>query len=246
MSRGGEGAGKRLGRWARQSPTVVAAAGWLGSLYIRLVLATSRWEVRGRAHFDAAVARKGGVIGATWHGRLCLAPYWMPPGRRTVGMISANRDGEVIARVLARFGVGAVRGSSYDRVKGRDKGGAKALVDAEAELAWGSVLVITPDGPRGPRMRVQPGTAQLAVRTRTPVYPMTFSVRRARQLKSWDRFLLPYPFNRGVQMMGPPLMPPTDASPEAVEDFRVKIETALTALTREADIACGRTPVEPA
>lgn len=246
MPQGGDGLAKRLGRWARQSPFVLALGGHAGALYIRLVMATTRWDVRGREHFDKAIARKGGVIGATWHGRLCLAPYWMPPGRRTVGMISANRDGELITRILARFGVEAVRGSSYDKVKGRDKGGARALVEAEAELAWGSVLVITPDGPRGPRMRVQPGTAQLSIRTRAPVFPMTYAVRRGRELKSWDRFLLPYPFGRGVQIMGAPLMPPKDMSAEAVEAFRVQIETALISLAREADIACGRTPVEPA
>ncbi|MFK7943435.1 MAG: lysophospholipid acyltransferase family protein [Paracoccaceae bacterium] len=238
--------GDRLGRWVRQSRTGQWLGATLGALYIRLVLITTRWEVLGRDHYDTAVARGGGLIGATWHGRLCLAPFWAPPRRQVVGMISANRDGDLIAGVLSRFGVTAVRGSSYDHQKRRDKGGAQALTGAEDALAAGNVLVITPDGPRGPRMRAEPGVALLSARTGTPVCPIGFSTERGRVLRSWDRFLIPMPFGRGVQIAGPVLMPPAHAAPELVEAFRLEIEDALTAITAEADRICNRTPVEPA
>lgn len=236
----------RLRRWLRLSGFAAWLGGALGGAYVKLVLVTTRWDVRGAEHFQAAVAGGEGVIGAAWHGRLCLAPYWAPRGRRIVGMISANRDGDVIAAVLARFGVAAVRGSSFDKVKRRDKGGARALAEAEAELAQGSVLVITPDGPRGPRMRAEPGVALLSIRTGAAICPIAFSTRWGHVLGSWDRFLVPLPFGRGVQIAGPLLTPPTDDGPEAQDQFRRQIEDAITAITHEADRACGRTPVGPA
>lgn len=217
----------------------------VGALYIRLIFVTTRWEVLGREHYDTAVAKGGGLIGGTWHGRLCLAPYWKPRGRQVVGMISANRDGDLIAGVLRRFGVKAVRGSSYDRQKGRDKGGAAALAGAEQALEDGNIVVITPDGPRGPRMRAEPGVALLSIRTGAPVCPIAFSTVRGRVLGSWDRFLVPFPFGRGVQIAGAVLEPPTDQAPDTVEAYRMEIEIALTAIAIEADRLCGRSPVEP-
>ena len=211
----------------------------------RLILRTTRWEILGREHYDAAVAKGGGLIGGTWHGRLCLAPYWRPPTRHVVGMISANRDGDLIAGVLRRFGVTAVRGSSYDRRKGRYKGGAEALAGAEQALSEGNIVVITPDGPRGPRMRAEPGIAMLSIRTGAPICPIAFSTVRGKVLRSWDRFLVPFPFGRGVQIAGEVLQPPTAATPDAIETYRQQIEAALTSVATEADRLCGREPILP-
>lgn len=237
--------GGRIARWFRQSPAGQFLVAHMGALYIRLIFVTTRWQVIGRERYDAAVAKGGGLIGGTWHGRLCLAPYWKPPHRPVVGMISANRDGDLIAGVLRRFGVTAVRGSSYDHQKGRDKGGAAALAGAEQALQDGNIVVITPDGPRGPRMRAEPGVALLSIRARAPVCPIAFSTVRGKALRSWDRFLVPFPFGRGVQIAGEVLEPPTDTSPDVVEAYRQEIETALTAIAVEADRLCGRDPVQP-
>lgn len=235
-----------LARWLRSSPAGLRIGSALGAAYIRLANATTRWQVEGRPHYDRLLQQGTGIVVVMWHGRLFMSPYWGDTARRTVAMISANRDGELIAGIVERFGIRTVRGSSYDHAKSRDKGGLRAYIGARRELSReAAILGISPDGPRGPRMRAQPGAAQLAIETRCPVQPVAFSVRRGRVLGSWDYFLVPYPFGRGVQIWGEPLYPPPEGDPEAADAFRARIEAALTAITRRADEMCGRVPVEP-
>lgn len=234
-------------RWLRSARTGRWVGARLGAGYIRLVTVTTRWDVVGRGHLDALLARGGGFIPSIWHGRLFMSPTFAPPGRHTVAMISQNRDGALIAAIVARFDVAAVRGSTYDHAKGRDKGGGEAFSGARsAILTRDAVVAITPDGPRGPRMRAQPGVAALSIATGAPVLPVAFSVRRGVNLRSWDRFLMPLPLGRGVIIYGPPLMPPgPEASEAAVEAHRLAIEAATTAVTDQADDLCGRPRVAP-
>ena len=147
---------RRVGRRARpvaaplRRPGVPVGAR-LGALYIRLVNATTRWRVEGREHYDRLLAEGTGVIVVMWHGRLFMSPYWGDRNRRTVAMISNNQDGELITAIVGRFGIHAVRGSTYDRGKARDKGGLRAYVGARRELRRERAIIgMSPDGPRGP------------------------------------------------------------------------------------------------
>jgi lysophospholipid acyltransferase (LPLAT)-like uncharacterized protein len=215
--------------------------------YVRLVGATTRWEEIGAAHLDALIAEERGFIAGLWHGRLFMTPLMAPPEWRRVAVISNNRDGDLIAALVARFGAGAVRGSSFDRRKGRQKGGAAAYRAGLAELATPrTVLGVTPDGPRGPRMHAEPGIARLSAGAGAAVLPVAFSVRWGVVLGSWDAFLLPLPFGRGVKVYGPPLRPPEPAGPAELDRYRAAIEAAITGATETADRACGRAPVLPA
>ncbi|MEM0921936.1 MAG: lysophospholipid acyltransferase family protein [Pseudomonadota bacterium] len=232
-----------IARWLRGSAWGRALSSRLGAGYIRLVTRTTRWHVEGKDVFDATEAEEtGGVIAVIWHGRLFMSPTYAPVDRRrTIAMISNNRDGELIAAIVGRFDVDAVRGSTYDRAKRRDKGGLEAYHGAIAGLREGALVAITPDGPRGPRMRAQVGAAQLAVETASPVIPIAFSVRWGRLLGSWDRFLLPLPFGRGAIVYGPVLRP----SGQGVETVRREMEQSLTETTNRADALCNRPAVVP-
>lgn len=235
-----------LARWLRQSGTGRAVGATLGAFYIRLIRRTTRWRFEGREAYDRLIAGGAGVVIVTWHGRLLMGPYCVRPRRRFVTMISENRDGDLIAAVVRRFGIDAVRGSTYDPEKRRDKGGRRAYVAALRELRRrGAVVGITPDGPRGPRMRAQAGAAMLSIAAGAVVQPMTYSTSRGRVLGSWDGFLVPLPFGRGAMIWGEPLHPPSGDDPETVERYRGEIEGALTAITRRADEMCGRAPVLP-
>lgn len=237
MARSGAGWAGRL----RRSGLARAVMARLGAGYVRLVHATTRWQVSGAEHRDRLAAAPGGFIAAFWHGRLFLAPMMVPAGREGVAMISNNRDGALITAVAARFGARAVRGSSFDRRKGRAKGAATAYRAALAELARpATVLGVTPDGPRGPRERAQAGVAHLSIAAGCPVLPAAFATRRAVRFGSWDRFLLPLPFGRGAIVYGPPLMPPAPGDATALERHHAAIEAALAAATAEADRLCGR------
>ena len=234
---------RRLGRALAGSKAAAA----LISFYIWLVARTTRWIVTGRAGWDALAAKPEGFVCTTWHGRLFMSPTIAPPDKRAVAMISASRDGDLIAAIVGRWGVAAVRGSSHDHAKHKAKGGAEAYVAAARELSRNGALIgITPDGPRGPRMRAQAGVAQLAFSQRAPVIAVGFSVRWGRHLASWDRFLLPLPFGRGAMVYSEPRLPPEDKSPQALARFRQALEDDLNEVTNRADDLCGRPHVLPA
>jgi lysophospholipid acyltransferase (LPLAT)-like uncharacterized protein len=110
----------------------------------------------------------------------------------------------------------------------------------------GALVAITPDGPRGPRMRAQEGASRLALSQGAPVIAVAFSVRWGRNLTSWDRFLLPLPFGRGAIVYSPPRSPPDEGGPQAMERFRLALEGDLNAVTNRADDLCGRARVLPA
>ncbi|MDH3659072.1 MAG: hypothetical protein OEU92_03415, partial [Alphaproteobacteria bacterium] len=102
---------------------------------------------------------------------------------------------------------------------------------------------MTPDGPRGPRMRAQPGIAYLACSAGVPVVPITFAARRQRTIDSWDRFALAWPFASGVLAFGEPLLP---AEGTDTETQRLMIEERMIAFATEIDRAQGLEPVLPA
>ncbi len=226
---------KRLTR----SDSVRAALCWLGSLYIRLVRNTGSWSVEG-AGIPAGFWDKGEpFILAFWHGRIMMMPYCWPRKKTIRMLISQHRDGQFIARTVAHFGIYTVAGSS-------SKGGSAALRSMLRSLKQGECVGITPDGPRGPRMRASDGIVHVARMSGVPVIPCGFSARRRKVLGSWDRFTVASPFSTGVFVWGEPVRVPANATPEQLEEARLAIEAGLTHVTQSADRAMGHVPVEPA
>lgn len=212
---------------------------WLGSLYIRLVYWTGRWEVLG-GDIPTGIWNQGRpFILAFWHGRLMMMPYCWSREKIIHMLISQHRDGQIIARTVSHFGIRTVAGSTT-------RGGTAALRGMLKSLKKGECVGITPDGPRGPRMRASDGIVNVARLSGVPIVPATYSVNRGRMLSTWDRFLIPRPFSRGVIVWGQPISVHRDTEGEALEAVREKVEAALNAITREADGYCGRAAVEPA
>ena len=102
---------------------------------------------------------------------------------------------------------------------------------------------MAPDGPRGPRMRSQPGIAYLADSAKVPVVPVSFAARRQRTLKSWDRFVLVWPFARGTLAFGEPINLPAGGD---IESNRLLIENRMIAFATEVDRIEGVDPIRPA
>jgi len=231
-------------------PAVQRLIGASIALYVRFVFATTRWDWRGLDAMAALRTGHGQGIGAFWHGRLALMPMlWRhaapdawAAGRKPAMLISQSRDGELIAQAVHRLGAATVRGST--RRGDRDKGGSAAVRAILDLVARGGSFSVTPDGPRGPRMRASRGIAVLARLAQVPVYPASYATRFGLRLKSWDRFHAPLPFGRGVMIVGQPIAPAADEAGD--EAFRAALEAALNKLTAEADAACGRRPVKPA
>jgi lysophospholipid acyltransferase (LPLAT)-like uncharacterized protein len=212
---------------------------WLGALYIRLVHLSGRWEVVGDDIPKSFWDRGQPFILAFWHGRILMMPFCWRRDRPINMLISRHRDGLLIARTVSHFGIHTVAGSS-------SQGGTAALRSLLKFLKSGQSIGMTPDGPRGPRMRASGGIAQVARLSGAAVIPCTFSARRRKILGSWDRFVVALPFSSGLFVWGPAITPPAESSVESMQSLRMAIEDGLNAITRAADIRMGHLPVEPA
>jgi lysophospholipid acyltransferase (LPLAT)-like uncharacterized protein len=215
---------------------------WLGSLYIRLVFVTGRWDVVG-GEIPAELWDRGvPFILAFWHGRILMMPYCWRLGLPIRMLISSHRDGALISGTVKHFGIDTVAGSTR-------KGGSGALRAMLHALKSGIWVGITPDGPRGPRMRASEGVVQVARMSGAPVVACSFSAARRKVLGSWDGFLVAWPFSRGVFVWGEPVSVARDSSAVEQEQARLAIEASLNAVTSEADQRMGHAffgPAEPA
>ncbi|MBD3237861.1 MAG: DUF374 domain-containing protein, partial [Candidatus Eisenbacteria bacterium] len=192
------------------SPEDLRRARWVGRGGSRLIRALGRtWRLRviGAEH-EAEARAGGGFIYTFWHGRLLPLTY-LRRGRGIVVLVSLGRDGEYISQVIHRLGFATVRGSS-------SRGGLRALLEMARRGRAGQALAFTPDGPRGPRGRVQPGVLITAQRAGIPILPMSVSARPGRFLASWDRMLIPGPFARLALVFGPPMRIAADGAPDAM------------------------------
>lgn len=226
---------KTIGRLPLVQAIVAGAAATL----IGLVRATTRWEtVNGEAAAGAWSGEKP-VIVAFWHNRLAMMPYCWASARPFHMLISAHPDGRLIAKTVAHFGIDAVAGSSR-------RGGAEALRSLVRLAKAGESIGITPDGPRGPRMRIREGALALARLSGAPIIPAAVSVRRRIVLRTWDRLIVALPFSRGAMVWGNPITVPRDADEATTLVLQEELERELNRVTAEADRRAGHPPMEPA
>jgi len=156
------GVKKRLEQWVKFSLLPP-----LGALVIRGIKGSMRLEQRGFEPVDALYREKRSIILAFWHAQQLMIPFgYRGPGSHV--LISQHGDGEIIARIIARFGHEAVRGSST-------RGGAGALRSLIKLGRSGKDVVVTPDGPKGPRQVAKLGVIQLAKATGLPIVPLGFA-----------------------------------------------------------------------
>ena len=208
---------KAPSRWGRRvvrSDRLRRLLCWVIQLYIRFVYLTNRWSVEGG---EIPRQRRGSgraVILACWHGRLLMIPMAWQRLAPMHMLISAHRDGRIIADAVTYFGVNSIAGSTR-------RGGSSALRLMLKQLAAGDCVGITPDGPRGPAMQASLGVVNVARLARVPIVPVVFATSRRRVLRSWDRFHLAKPFGRGVFIWGKPIDVEPDLDEAGVERTRL-------------------------
>ena len=237
---------KEWWRRFRKSDGLRIVACRLIAFYIYLVWVTGRWEVRNGGVAEALWREKSSFILAFWHGRLLMMPAMWPRGFPMHVLISKHRDGEIISRAIGFFGIGTVRGSAAKPGSTRDKGGAAALRGMLKVLKAHEYVGMTPDGPRGPRMQASEGVISVARVSGVPIVPCSFSCRRRVVLNTWDRFVVPLPFTRGVIVWGDPIVVDRSAGEAELEQVRLRVEAAITRVTHESDTAMGVEPTLPA
>ncbi|MFT7669839.1 MAG: lysophospholipid acyltransferase (LPLAT)-like uncharacterized protein [Planctomycetota bacterium] len=164
---------------------------------------TWKVDVHNGEKLEAAKGKGGGYFMSLWHGKMLIGlPFHRNRGYKV--LVSASGDGDISEHLLESFGYGVIRGSS-------SRGGAKALRAMLVALSEGSVLVITPDGPRGPTHSMNPGLAWMARATGHSVVPCGFACSKAWRANSWDRMMIPKPGAKVVFYYEEPVFVSRDA-----------------------------------
>ena len=208
----------------RRKKFALRQAGWIGFLGGLLVRGLGRtWRVRTSGHPWTPGEPD---LWAFLHGHMLVAGFFHRD-QGAVTMISDHRDGEMMARVVQRLGFVTARGSTT-------RGGAKAfrqMANAPQDRSWG----LSPDGPRGPRGKVHQGVIQLAAESGRPILPVSYAASWCKELSSWDRFMIPYPFSRVVQYVGEPLVVPPDIDRNKRAELAKQLEERMEEANQEAE-----------
>lgn len=207
-------------RWALNVATVAA--------WFLMKTWRCRWQ-----NAESLQPLAGPVIFCMWHNRLSLAiasyddfvrANW--PSQGMCALISASKDGAFMSAFVEKFGVKVVRGSSSRR-------GPQALLEATSWMEKKYSITITPDGPRGPYYKVQPGIIHLAHVTGSPIIPLSSHIHKKITVNSWDRFQIPLPFSRCDLRFGSPIYIPKNATPEDLQKAQLQLEKAMMAITTD-------------
>jgi lysophospholipid acyltransferase (LPLAT)-like uncharacterized protein len=228
------------------NPAFQFVIGRVIGLYMLFVGVTTRWRRVNQAAIEPFWRGEGKLIGCIWHGRFTLIhKLWkfgkgIPPAKM---LISRSREGGLVSWVSRTVGAEVIRGSA---AKGaQQKGGVEAARQMARHLDGGGVIAMTPDGPRGPRMRVKRGAVQLAKLAGASLIGVTWATSNRVVFDSWDKFVFPLPFGNGALIWTDPIPVPADADDAQMEAIRLKLETEMNRIAAEADRIAGVAIIEP-
>ncbi len=213
---------------------LLVVAPWLYAALSRVLFATCRVRVHGAENLARCEVQGKPFVGVFWHYSVFTAVELIRGrGRGWAAMVSASDDAEFVARILARQGVVAVRGS-------RNRGGLSALKGLIGLMRAGYNAAIVADGSRGPARVMQAGAILLAGKSAAPVLPMAVAADRYWAFRSWDRTMLPKPFARLDLWYGEPMTVPEKPGAEEIERCRLEMEQRLNELYVKAWGVLGR------
>lgn len=157
-----------------------------------------------------------------WHGKSFLfANYFR--NRKFWVIISNSNDGDVQNSIFEKLGYQSIRGSS-------GRGGERALIKSLKVLRDGGTMALTPDGPRGPTRVVQGGVMLMAQKTGAGLIPTGISAAPNWHARSWDNYMFPVPFGRGIIIFGEPIFVPKEATEGEVEALRLQLQSEIDRL----------------
>ena len=176
---------------------------WIGVGIVELLWRSCRVRVIGEPYFRADVLAAGVAIPVCWHQHLLMCARYMVSKRvplTSAFLISPSVDGEAPTWLAQSYGAQVIRGSSTHT-------GSRAVRQLYKAVRKDKLSpLITPDGPRGPRFEFKGGAIMVAQLCGAPVVPLAFAARPAKVFKTWDKFVLPWPFARVVIAVGEPAM----------------------------------------
>lgn len=184
-------------------PFVHRIMGMIVRSYLRIVEHTTRWQQVDEHYMQDLVQKEKGFIVVFWHNRLALMSFLWAAKKPFYMLISGHRDGKIIAEIIKKLGISTVHGST-------SKNSILAFKTLVSLIGKGHAVGITPDGPRGPIYSVSEGVAYLSFITQSPILCIGYAQAKEVSLKTWDNFVIPLPFTRGVKGYAHPISPPKD------------------------------------
>jgi lysophospholipid acyltransferase (LPLAT)-like uncharacterized protein len=196
----------------------------VGATILRALFLTLRLRIEDRSGI-LSDSGKSPFIVCFWHNRILGITYAFdriyPRHRSGVTVLtSPSKDGEILAQLVAVFGMGSVRGSSSRR-------GSRALLELVRLIRDGRDIAVTPDGPRGPRYSLGPGIVLLAQSTGARIIPVHAKFSRCLRMKTWDGFIIPLPFSEVSVTIDGALQIPGELTGEEFEEKRKNLEDIL-------------------
>ena len=171
--------------------------GWIVSFYLKLCFQTSIWFTKNSEIVEKHIKKNKSFIVCFWHNRLLMTVFCWKWSKEFRMLISGHADGKIISNAISYFGIQTITGSSR-------KNNLSSLKEILKQIDNGSVIGITPDGPRGPNGKVKDGLISLLKKTNVSVLPLSYSAKFKFTLKTWDKFIFVTPLNKFVAVWGNP------------------------------------------
>jgi len=160
-----------------------------------------------------------------WHNRLFLGPHLLPRNRIINALQSSHSDGMITSIAFKYLGMNVILGSSMN-------GGMQAFRKMIKCIQNGESIAITPDGPKGPKETVKEGIIKLAQITGVPIVPLVWTTKKFKLINSWDHFVIPFPFSKGVYTFGKPIYVDKKINKKKFEISRLEVENEIKRLTK--------------
>jgi lysophospholipid acyltransferase (LPLAT)-like uncharacterized protein len=201
---------------------------WLIYAYIKLVIFTSKLITHHPEVFDVNKFNSTKAFYLLWHNKIALAMLMKPKKIKTAALISPSNDGKFLSNVIKKFGIETISGSS-------NKNNLGAIREIMKKYNEGFGIAITPDGPRGPKHKINSSIVKIASKLSAPIYILSYSAKRKITFKSWDNFILPLPFNQIILLTGSPIFIKKNISDEETLLMNNLLEKQLNNLCFRAE-----------
>ena len=192
---------------------------YVGYIYILFVCITSKIKIKNDQFSEKMLLDKKPFILAFWHSQLMMVGYvWK--GKNTLNMLaSSHSDGRFGSYIAGHF--------NLKNISIMAKNKSPSLRKVFKILNEKNYIGITPDGPRGPNKKVSEGIIKIAMHSQVPIIPLGFASNKNFKLKSWDSFLITYPFSKCNFVWGEPITIPSSAKENEIEKYKIFLEDKI-------------------
>ena len=205
----------------------------IGSIYVLTVYKTSKVNLKNRGKIENLLERNESFIYSFWHDQLLMCPLTWQSNSSIKVLISKHRDGDIIAQLISNLGFEAIRGSTHKTNKIKNKGGLLSARKMIKSLKNGISIGISPDGPKGPRHKVSEGILSISRLSKSVILPVGIGFKKKWVLNTWDKFIIPKPFNEITVVWGDPISAITNEKNN--HQFKIKLENKMNNLTTQAN-----------